>query len=203
MAKTNDQEVEVKIFNIDVAAVRHALLSAGAEKIFEGQVSNTHFDFPDYRLQKQGAYLRVRTMNGELYLALKSASTSATVSDRDEQELRIGSAAEQSTLEKILAGLGLRTMFSYTKHRESYQLGDTRFDIDSLKNLAPYVEVEASNERSVARGVALLGYSMQQTFARSVLAYAEQNDINPRTIGFTLASDYNQWRAALPHAHQR
>ncbi len=58
------QEIEVKILEIDVDAVRKTLLGLGAKKILDDQLSYEILDDKEHSLFKEKKLLRVRQKKG-------------------------------------------------------------------------------------------------------------------------------------------
>ena len=54
------EEIEVKFLNIDSDLMEKKLLKIGAKKVFEKLYHRKVFDYPDLRLNDQGAWVRLR-----------------------------------------------------------------------------------------------------------------------------------------------
>ena len=60
------QELETRIIDIDVEAIRNILLANGAEKVKTEDQINDIYDFEDGRLLAKKGYARIRTVNDML-----------------------------------------------------------------------------------------------------------------------------------------
>jgi len=177
-------ELEVKIFGIDVGAVRAKLVASGAEFVSKTEFTTTHFDFPDGRLTAAGEYLRICAYpDGSGTFTHKGKNMGSDVSIREETETDVKYAA---VLEKIIATIGFVPVLKHSKHCESFRLGKVHYDIDTYQNLAPFVEVEAPTQNDVVAGVRLLGYRMEQTFSGTILEYLHTQGIDPATVGIQI-----------------
>lgn len=65
------EEIEVKFLDIDPEAIEKRLLKIGAKFNFDKIHQRTIFDYPDLRLNAQGAYLRLRDEGEKVTLAFK------------------------------------------------------------------------------------------------------------------------------------
>jgi adenylate cyclase class 2 len=103
-------------------------------------------------------YLRLRT--GEFdksFLTLKSPTGSNGVDAFAEVTVEVGDEESTLTLFKCLGFEVLRYQESY---REQWRWGAIVFDLDEWPGLPPFLEVEADDAESVAKGAQLLGLSM-------------------------------------------
>ncbi|MGH9328303.1 MAG: class IV adenylate cyclase [Terriglobia bacterium] len=112
-------EIEIKLRVISPAKIRQRIRSLGFHPVTPRLLErNTLFDFSDARLRSEHVALRLRTTGGKSLLTLKGkprASSKHKV--REEIETTVDSPQR---LRRILDHLGLREVFSYTKHRTAY-----------------------------------------------------------------------------------
>ena len=79
------EEIEVKFLNIDADLLEKKLKEIGAKKIFEKLYRRKAFDYPDLRLDKAGAWVRLRDEGDKITLALKQRiGMAATPESNDE-----------------------------------------------------------------------------------------------------------------------
>lgn len=187
------REIEVKLFNINVRVLEERLENAGAMLTFDGDVDAIYFDYPDFRLRKEGKTARIRRVGDKTEIVVKGRSQSAAMANREEIETLVGDF-EKARL--IYNRLGFVEMCRYRKHRRSYALGGMKFDIDKFRNFPLYLEVEAKTEADVKRGVRLVGLKMTDAYAKSIMAKLNELHIDPRDLGFELSERYHQWRKA-------
>jgi adenylate cyclase class 2 len=155
------KEIEVKILEIDVTAVRKKLKALGAKKTFDGNMRTTIFDTPNEQLKKKGLFLRLRQEGNNVHFCFKGKKESSKkFKVREEIELNVSSMKDMTI---ILSQLGFVKKYEYSKHREQYKLGKTSFDIDTYKKIPTFLEIEAPTEEEVERAVKLIGYSMKDT----------------------------------------
>ena len=154
------KEIEVKILDINVEDIRKKLLDLGAEKVFEGEVEMYRFDYPDDRLNKEDSFLRIRKMGEQVELCFKGKKEGTQFKMRE--EIEVTTSGLNDTL-LIFEKLGLKKIFDGKKLRESYTLGDVRFELDTYPGVPTFVAVEAPTEEEVITHVEKLGYSMNQT----------------------------------------
>ncbi|MBR9691939.1 CYTH domain-containing protein, partial [Candidatus Woesearchaeota archaeon] len=150
----------------------------GAEKTFEGPVIAKAFDFSDSQIKNHGGLLRLRKVGDKVELTFKKAVRSEGFKKRIETETYV---ADFDATMQILLNLGLKEVKNYSKKRESYRLGDIKFDMDFYSEpikLLPMIEIE-STEQGVRKGVEMLGYKMKDTSTASIWAllklYKEEN----------------------------
>lgn len=153
-------EIEVKILEINVADIRSKLKQLGAKKIFDGQLQPVTFDFPDNRIRQAKQLLRVRTVGNSAELCFKGKKQNNQLKIQEEIEVNLDNF--EDTI-KILERIGLLATRHKPKHRESYLLGNIRFELDTDPPIPPYLEIEAPSEAEVITYVKLLGFTMEQT----------------------------------------
>ena len=154
------REIEVKILEIDVVEIRKKLLDMGAEKIFDGEVHAIAFDFPDERLHKDGGFVRVRRVGDKVEFCYKGKKEDSEFKTRE--EIEVNTSGFKDTI-KILEKIGLAQYHEAIKNRESYKIGNVRFEIDSWENIPHFLEIEAPTEEQVKEYVERLGFTMKQT----------------------------------------
>ncbi len=65
------EEIEIKFLNIDPKIIEEKLLSIGAKKASDYHFKRIIFDYSDFRLDKQGAWIRLRDEGDKVTLAFK------------------------------------------------------------------------------------------------------------------------------------
>ena len=159
------KEIEVKFLNIEPREIEVKLKKIGAKKIFSRLYRRRVFDFPDLRLNKAGAYLRLRDEGDKIVLAFKRRlgmkSHEGKANDRGMEEIQVEVHDFEKTAELLLK-LGLIEKFYEENKRIRYQLGDLEFDNDFWPKLLPYLEIEASSWKELNRAMALLGLNPKE-----------------------------------------
>ena len=156
------KEIEVKILEIDVEEVRKKLLELGAEKVFEGDMKSYAMDTEDKLITKKGELLRVRIEGSEVKLNYKSKHEDDDEDHKVFEETEVPVGDFDKTV-KLLGNLGFAPIVDYSKHRESYKLGDVRFEIDVYPDIPAFLEIEAPTKEDIKKAVEMLGYNMENT----------------------------------------
>ncbi len=166
------KEVEVKILEIDTEAVVEKLLSLGAEKVFEGDMLATMYDFPDRRFDKEGSFVRLRTKGNTAELVFKKRLLGTVAKSFEETETQV---SDLQATRKILEILGLVPLREGRNcHRVSYVIDSTHIEIDTIEGIPTFLEIEVQDESEIAAWVEKLGYAMADAkpwSKREVYAY--------------------------------
>ncbi|MFA6130680.1 MAG: class IV adenylate cyclase [Patescibacteria group bacterium] len=150
------QEREVKILEVNVAAVKKELERLGAQCVFDGVMDVATYDFPDRRLEKDGCSFRLRSRGAGGELTLKKIIENKRIKIAEETEVAISDIDQMKT---ILQALKLREIKHYQKHRASYQLMNIHFEFDTLPGIPTFLEIEGSSEEEIFVWVRKLGFS--------------------------------------------
>ena len=153
------EEIEVKFLNIDPVSIKKKLEIIGAKKIFEKLYKRRIFDYPDLRLHKKGAWVRLRNEGEKVTLAYKERIGMKTfdgkTNDDSMEEIEIEVSNFEKTAE-LLKRMGFTEKFYEENRRIRYQLNDIEFDIDFWPQLEPYLEIEASSWEKIDEAINLL-----------------------------------------------
>jgi predicted adenylyl cyclase CyaB len=162
------QETEVKILEVNRKKVEEQLRSFGAEKVFDGEVRTSFFDFKDGAIVKAKNVLRLRKEEDQAELTFKKVSFNKAYKQAEELSVDISSL---ETMQQILEYLGLHEIENMHKHRVSYKLGNARFDIDRYLdkyNFIPeFMEIEAENVEAIHELAGKLGFKPQDCLSWS------------------------------------
>jgi adenylate cyclase, class 2 len=168
------QELETRIIDIDVEAIRNILLANGAVKVKTEDQINDIYDFEDGRLLAKKGYARIRTVNDMLnnkvvyFMTTKKMLSQEIFKVMEENETIIDN---KQAGEGIFKSLGLILKESNKKYRESYKLHDCLIEIDiNDKSFCPfpYLEIETTSEEKLEKIVKLLGYSLEDTTSQTI-----------------------------------
>lgn len=176
-------EIELKLLDIDSAAMRQRLREAGCRPHGREFQRNLMYDYADRRLyeQRDGSYIRLRqrvwpdTGEQEVLLTFKETISRTGYKIAEETETRVSDLA---AMETFLFKLGLQRVRVDEKIRETWSWEAIHFEIDEWAGLPPYLEIEATSEADVDRGLALIGQRREDTSAenlREVLAKYKMN----------------------------
>lgn len=154
------EEIEVKFLNIDPKLIEKKLKKIDAEKVFKKVYRRKVFDYPDLRLDKKGAWIRVRDEGDKVTLALKQRVGVKThdgkTSDKTMEEVEV-EVADFDKIAEILSKIGLREKHYAENRRIRYQLDNIEFDIDFYPKIEPYLEIEAPSWQEIDKAIKLLG----------------------------------------------
>jgi len=155
-----EEEIEVKFLNIDVAVIEKKLHSLGANKVFEKLYKRKVFDYPDLRLDKTNAWVRLRDESEKIMLSFKQrlgvSSGDGSSNDGSMKEIEI-EVSDFNKMTSFLLEIGLIEKFYMENKRIRYILGDIEFDIDFWPQLEPYLEIEAPTWDKINEAIKILG----------------------------------------------
>lgn len=142
-------EIEAKIRVKDFAPLRRRIVALGGRLLGSATEIDRFFDTPDRRLMKADCGLRLRILNRAAGTRKKEAGALLTykgprqVSSRAKIRLEIQTRlAHPAAIAEILEMLGFRPSAVVQKHRITYRLGKCLVELDSLKGLGKFVEIE-------------------------------------------------------------
>jgi predicted adenylyl cyclase CyaB len=153
------REIEVKVLEVDKRSVEHRLRELGARRVFDGTVTTLYYDFPDRRLHRRDAVLRVRELGGNTILSCKTDIRHGRVKSARELEVIV---QDGSMVERILEAIGLAPYVRIRKHRTAYSLGRYHVDIDTLPGIPAYLEIEAPNQGMLFSLLGRLGFERRE-----------------------------------------
>ena len=159
------KEIEVKILEIDVGEIEKKLKKLGAEKVFEGEVVSIYFDFSDKLLEKEGKILRLRQKGDKVILTYKELISQDEAKIMDEYELEVDNF---ESMKRIFEGIGLLPLYEFNKHRTTYKLNNTNFEIDKYPEIPAFLEIEAPDLDIINEIVSKLGFSKEKVNSYSI-----------------------------------
>lgn len=172
------EEIECKFLNIDKEALVHKLEQLGAEFVFKKMFKRYVFDYPDLRMDKEAAWLRLRDEGDKITFAYKKRfGLSEGKNDKGMQEIE----TEVNDLEKtaeILKAIGLTPKFYEENERILYILDDVEVAIDTWPLLNPYVELEGKSWTDLEKVAKKLGFNYSEKKVYSTNQIYEENGIN-------------------------
>src|SRR5665213_60675 len=154
------EEYEVKFLNIDPEALEAQIIGLGGSKLFDRMYRRAVFDYSDLRLDKVGAWVRVRdegekvTMSFKQRLGYDAAKPDQNDTGMTEEEIVV---SDFETTCKILRHIGLTDKFLQENRRVRFMLGGVELDIDYWPKLNPYLEIEAKSWEAVDGAIKKLG----------------------------------------------
>lgn len=153
------QEIEVKFLGVNPDDIISSLESLGAERVFDGEITADYFDFDDKRLAKKDITIRLRKKGASAELTLKKKRDNKHAKVCDEYETPV---EDFESMRQILTHLSLQFKRRITRHRISFVLQNTRFEIDKVPGIPPFLEIEAPSIRHIELCAKKLGLSMKK-----------------------------------------
>lgn len=159
MSKTKE-EIEVIFLEIDKDEVEKKLAALGATKERDFFYRHSSFDYPDYRLNKDNSWIRLRDEDGEVRLAFKKrlgvTSQDGSTNDEGMEEIETTVGSYENT--KILLGkVGFIEKHEAEKKRTRWQMGEIEFDIDTWPGIPTFLEIEAPSWEAIDEATRSLG----------------------------------------------
>lgn len=157
------EEIEIKFLEIDPTKVEKDLLSLGAKKAGDYHYRRIVFDYPDFRLDNRGAWLRLRDEGDKITFTFKQRlgrSAHAHVNDEGMYE-RETIVEDFDATREILLKTGLIEKMYQENKRTIYVLNDVEFDIDTWPLLHPYLEIEGKDWDAVYTAAETLGFKRE------------------------------------------
>lgn len=169
---TFEEEKELKILNIPFAEVQEKLVTLWAKKVFEGDIEDIYYDYPDFRFDSGNEKIsfRIRRKVSEdgkeaYYYTIKRKRGEETLKNGlrvcYEKEFEIHHmGAFRDMLVDVLELIKLRRK---QKRRVAYSLGWVKFDIDFYKWIPPLLEIEAAHSTEANEYIQKLGLENNET----------------------------------------
>jgi predicted adenylyl cyclase CyaB len=152
------KETEVKILEINRKKIEKTLTALGTVKVFDGELLTLFFDFQDGRIRKERNVLRLRKEPARVELTYKTVRFEETAKVAEEVSVEV---SDIDTMTQILQEIGLMVTQEMQKHRTSFKIGDTRFDIDKYEGvfgaIPEFLEIEGSPEE-IKKYTEILGF---------------------------------------------
>ena len=159
-------EIEAKFLNVDVKALREKLKNIGAVMAYpERLMKRKVFDYPDQKLRKIGAWIRVRDEGaGEITLSYKQL-LDRTLHGTKEITLDVN---DFETACNFLQACGFDSKSYQETKREKWTLGESEITIDTWPWIPTFVEIESETEEEIRKVANLLGFDWSKALHGSV-----------------------------------
>ena len=143
------EEIEVKYLNVDKDALEDKLVKIGAVKVKDIFLRHVSFDYPDYRLDKDNSWIRLRDEDEKIVLAFKKrlgvTSQDGSTNDRGMEEIEVVVDNYEET-KLFLNKVGfIEKHGEAQKKRSKWKKGTVSFDIDTVAMVPTYLEIEAES----------------------------------------------------------
>lgn len=132
-------EVEIKA-KINRDLIKEKLSKLNLHPIKKEKQVDTYFHHPcrDFKLRDEA--LRVREIQGELYLAYKGPKVDPDTKSREEIQVEVG-----KEIFSLLKSLGFIAFEKIIKEREIYKWQGLKICIDQVEMLGSFIEIEGRN----------------------------------------------------------
>jgi predicted adenylyl cyclase CyaB len=146
MSKASE-EIEVKYLDVDKVEIESKLKNIWAEKVGDMFLRHVAFDYPDYRLDKDNSWIRLRHEESKIVLAFKKrlgvTSQDGSTNDEGMEEIEVIVDSYEET-KNFLKKVGfIEKHGEAQKKRSKWKLGTLTFDIDTIAMIPTYLEIEA------------------------------------------------------------
>lgn len=150
-------EIEAKFLEIDHDELRAKLKELGAVVTESNHdMLRTIYDFPDLRLDKKAAWVRVRKEGSDVTTMTFKHRQSETAEGMKEVELVV---SDYDDARAFLEAIGLTPKAVQETRREVWRLGGCEIMLDEWPWIPPYVEVEGPSEASIRSVSEQLGFN--------------------------------------------
>jgi adenylate cyclase class 2 len=158
-------EIEATFVEVDHDKLRSVLKSIGARLVYPSfLMQRSVWDYPDLRLDKQRAWVRVRREADKITMAFKQRH-GLTIDSMDEVEVVIDNYDSACS---FLESLGLKVKSRVESKREAWQFESCEITLDEWPWIPPYVEIEGPNEETVKSVAEKLGFSWNDAIFDSI-----------------------------------
>ena len=155
------EEFEIKFLEVDVPELEKKLLAIGAKKVGEYDQHMFLFDYPDFRLDKNHSWIKLRTNGEETTLSYKQRigvkSMDGSMPDEGMKEIEVA-VDNFERMHDIFLSMGFIIKREVRNRRLRYRKESSVFDIDFWPEIPPYVEVEADSLENVKKAARELGF---------------------------------------------
>ena len=141
-----------------------------------------YFDTPDEQLKEQDLTLRLRSIDGDVKVALKSPRVHLASGMTDRIELEFSAASETEVREQ-LKHQGLKVAAAIEKHRWTFASGGIEIAIDKLPFIGAFLEVEGPDEHTINETLKSLQLSSYEAVRQN---YTELLEAKLAEIGLPL-----------------
>jgi adenylate cyclase class 2 len=142
------EEIEITYIDIDTKKIEEKLLALGAEKVGDFHYKRIIFDYPDFRLDKEASWVRLRDEGDKVTLTFKKRLGENLRDKLDGDEgmyERETIVSDFEATREILLKIGLTEKMYQENKRTRYMLDGVECDIDTWPLLDPYLEIEGSD----------------------------------------------------------
>lgn len=176
-----ETEIEAKFLNIDPEKIRTRLQEIGAVMEYaERLMKRKVFDYPDARLRKEGAWVRVRDEGDSKITLSYKKLVDRSLHGTKEITLNV---SDFGTMCDFLQACGFDSKSYQETRREKWILGESEITIDTWPWIPTFIEIESPSEEEVRKVSDLLGFDWKEALHGSVeTAYQDLFDVTEDEI---------------------
>lgn len=175
------EEIECKFLDVKPAELEAKLQKLGAKRQYRRLFKRYVFDFPDWRLDKNSSWVRVRDEGDQIRLGFKQRTgTKAGQQDQGMREIEVTVDDFEKTAE-LLKAIGMIQKYYEENWRTLYTLGDVEFMIDELPLIPPYIEIESDSWEKVDEASRTLGFDPTNKWVCSATQVYEHYGIDEKS----------------------
>ena len=161
-------EIEAKLKVDSLPDVERKLKELGADFVAEQSQRDIQFDDVDGSLIPSDRCLRLRSQsvgeNRRFFLTYKGAKEKSDFKKRQEIEIEIDNA---EMMQNLLLALGYQKVLVVEKKRRLFRFGHCDVALDQVTSLGSFVEIEGSDDKTIANVQKRLGLSHFHSIAKS------------------------------------
>jgi adenylate cyclase class 2 len=174
-------EIEAKFLNVDVEKLGTKLKEIGAVLKYEERLMKRKvFDYPDERLKKEGAWIRVRDEGEGLITLSYKKLIDRTLHGTKEITLDISNF---ETMCDFLLACGFDSKSYQETKREKWMIKESEITIDTWPWIPTFVEIESETEEEIHKVSDLLGFDWNKALHGSVeTAYQDVFDVTEEDV---------------------
>lgn len=151
-------EIEATFLDVSHDELRTKLAAAGAHcETPQYDMFRSVYDYPDLRLDKKAAWVRVRREAGKITMAFKHRQAESAEGMK-EVELTVNDYTDACA---FLEAIGLTEKARQETRREVWRLDDCEIMLDEWPWIPPYVEIEGPSQTSVKSASEKLGFDYE------------------------------------------
>jgi len=173
-------ELEAKFLDVNHDKLRRSLKQQGAIcRLPMRLMHRKNFDFPDFRFQESGGWVRVRDEGDRITMSYKQLNDRGLHGTK-EVNLVVSDFSEACN---FLRSIGLEEKTDQETKRESWELAGVEIELDEWPWVKPYVEIEAKTEENLKKIAKLLGLNFQDAVFGSVeIVYEAEYNVTDEEI---------------------
>jgi adenylate cyclase class 2 len=172
------EEIECKFLDVDKNKTELLLVELGAKKEFDRIFKRIVFDYPDLRMHKEFAWLRLRDEGDRVTVSYKQRQGVVKgESDKGMKEIEI-TVDDFERTSHIFEAIGLKPKFYEENERIQYKLDGVEVVIDTWPLIPSYIEIEGSSWSEVRSVAEKLGFNWEDKVIYSTMQVYDKYGIH-------------------------